>query len=105
MTNILKIPTSFQLFGQTIDVEWQSSLAQDRDGQAGQGWFRKNKIVLQLPCDGVQVERTFTEDTFLHELIHFILENIGSGDLGQDEKFVRAFAGLLHQALKTAKYE
>ena len=52
-----------------------------------------------LQGEGIKV------NTFFHELIHIILENMGEKDLSANEKFVCTFAGFLTEAMTTAKYE
>jgi predicted SprT family Zn-dependent metalloprotease len=44
------------------------------------------------------------EETFCHELVHWILHAAGKYDLRNDEEFVSLIAGLLYQFFKTAKY-
>lgn len=44
-------------------------------------------------------------NSYYHELIHLILNNMGYGDtLSSDEKFVCAFAGFLTEAMVTAEF-
>ena len=45
------------------------------------------------------------EHTFIHELVHMCLYHTEQYELGKNEGFVDAFAGLLHQALTTMEYE
>ena len=104
MTNILKIPTSFQLFGQTIEVEWDAKLA-DKGDMTGAARYRENKIQLQPNGENCNLPQTQLEAIFLHELIHWILHSLQENELDGNEKLVDLIATLLHQALKTAEYE
>lgn len=44
------------------------------------------------------------DDTFWHELTHAILFEMGRQRMWKDEYFVRPFAALLTQAIKSAKF-
>jgi hypothetical protein len=68
-----------------------------------------------IPCDGYTVfddaqitlsqgmSRPLAEHTYLHEVVHCITNAMGRQDLNEDEGFVDAFSGLLHQILITQK--
>lgn len=43
-------------------------------------------------------------NTFFHELIHVILDNMGEKELSANEKFVCTFAGFLTEAMTSAEY-
>jgi len=45
------------------------------------------------------MNKTFTEQTFFHELVHAIL--FGMGQINHDETFVDAFGSLMHQYERT----
>lgn len=98
------IPKQFQLLGQTIVVEWDDSLAHTMDA-LGTTHPRENKIKLQKPNKGWGVPAEKLEHTYYHELVHWILLSMSQTELFQDEVFVDTFAGLLHQAIKSAKGE
>ncbi|MHC4099206.1 MAG: hypothetical protein ACYSU3_24515 [Planctomycetota bacterium] len=98
----MKIPKSFELFGQTINVVFKNDLTFEDDA-IGATRFRRNEIWLQTKESGrpeVQVEQTF-----LHELVHWILHELNYDKLRDDEQFVDNVASLLHQAFTTAKYK
>jgi len=104
MNNILKIPTSFQLFGQTITVEWNKRLS-DKGDMTGTAQYRENLIQLQSNGENCELPQTQLEAIFLHELIHWILHSLQEKALDDNEKLVELIAILLHQALKTAEYK
>lgn len=90
--------------GQTIKVEWDTNLAQSLDA-IGTTHPRENKIRLQKPNAGWDVPDDKLEHVYYHELVHWILHSMSQQALFEDEVFVDNFAGLLHQALKSAKGE
>ena len=46
----------------------------------------------------------FVHDTFWHELVHAILDDMDEDKLNRNEKFVTAFASRLAQAIRTARF-
>ena len=99
----IRIPKSFQLFGQTITVHFVSHLASE-NGNIGEARLGENKIYLQDNVEGRRMNKEQIEWVFLHELIHTILSHMGEDELTQDEQIVDSISRLLHQALKTMKY-
>lgn len=107
MNNEIKIPKEFELFGRTVKVEWDNDVLNDKE-LYGQANYRKNVIAITNTCciDGKmkKLPQDNVNETYFHELVHFILNSM-KHELNDDEKFVNDFSGLLHQALKTAKYK
>ena len=100
----MKIPTSFQLFGQTIRVEMVEDLLENEDA-TGVALYRKNMIQLQCPSAACNRPPVQAEATFCHELMHWIFYVIGEDELRKNEKLVDLIGRLLHQALSTMVYE
>lgn len=108
----MKIPTRFKLMGKTVVVQYDKNIFHN-DDRHGIASFRKDTIVLQSRCEGINYSQANIELTFLHELVHHISYHAGStiqhkmGNdyLYRDEGFVDLFANLLHQALTTMEYE
>lgn len=46
----------------------------------------------------------FVHDTFWHELVHAILDDMDEDKLNRNEKFVTAFAARLAKAVRTARF-
>ena len=103
--NELKIPQSFQLMGHNFKVEWDNKLFFYGNQDLGLCDFNCNRIVIQPNTDSVPRERSQIEHTYLHEMVHAILSTMGEQGLSDNEVFVDTFAGLLHQALQTSKYD
>lgn len=98
-----KIPKSFQLHGQTIEVLQVDHIGSE-SGTLGEARLAKNQVVLQNNASGFTRSDTQIEQTFLHELVHFILIHLGQNELCDEEAFVDGFAHLLHQALGSMTY-
>lgn len=97
------IPSQFALMGHTISVTWQADLI-DRENDVGQARYRENVICLQANTPGVTRPQSQLEQTFFHELLHFIFEILGEEDLRTNEQLIDQMSGLLHQAFVTADY-
>lgn len=91
------IPKSFQLGGMTIDVQFQEKLA-EQVGMIGIADY----LSQQIRIDPTMAVKPMIEQTYLHELTHWILFTMNEPELCQNEKFVDIFAQFLYQALKTA---
>lgn len=103
----MKIPTEFELFGQTIIVVWDNDMLNDKELYA-QANYRANQIDMATECiiDGKRqkLPQDKINAAFCHELIHWILQKMGDKK-ENDELFVETFANLLYQFIKTAKYK
>jgi hypothetical protein len=99
----LRIPQSFMLHGQKISVIYEPPLVY-KNGNRGEARFSTNQIALQNNSDGNPIPQSSIEQTFCHEMVHYILNEMGN-KLKDDERFVDLFASLLHQALVTMEYD
>lgn len=102
--NKIRIPISFELGGRTITIKYKNNMV-DEDDSIGYAKYRKNEIWIQENITGTTRTIDHTIETFLHELIHWILYMISENELRDNEKFVQLFSEYLHQALKTAEYK
>lgn len=106
----MQIPKRFKLMGQTIDVEFKADHYRDSNWE-GSASYRRNKILLQPSSDAIPLKPEMIEQTFMHELTHFVLYHAGAAYTGkcdymhQDEGFVDLVASLYHQAFTTMEYE
>ena len=100
--NIDYIPNFFNLAGHQITVKEDRCMSYERDLE-GLASYIDNTIYL---ANNDQKYREYPESnkkvTFLHELVHFILNIMGRDALNSDEAFVNLFAELLYQAMSTA---
>ena len=105
------IPARFKLFGQTINVVFKPEYFAENDGVYGCASYRLNEIQLRPPTDTLPLSVEQVEQTFYHELMHFVLYHAGAAYTGkkdymhQEEGFVDLCGGLLHQAMTTAVYQ
>jgi predicted SprT family Zn-dependent metalloprotease len=100
---VIQIPSSFNLHGQHIDVVLVEHIGSE-NGTLGEARLAKNEIALQTNANGFRRSNSQIEQTFLHELVHFILSHMGHNELCAEEQFVDGFSHLLHQALVTMAY-
>ena len=99
----MKIPKRFKLHGQTIDVIFEHDLSYRNDTR-GEARFRQNILALQRGSENSPIPQTHVEQTFCHELVHFLANAACIEDLNQDEAKVDLLGSLLHQALSTMEY-
>lgn len=99
----MKIPSKFDLFGETITVEFDPELVA-KNGNNGEADFKSAKIILQSPMKDILCE-TQVMETFFHELTHMIMNKLAYDELNDDEKVVTAIGGLLHQFHTTAVFD
>lgn len=101
----MTIPKQFNLYGETIKVKYSSKLNKHSMGQA---LFSSNIIHI---ATNIQHRDKF-EQTYIHELLHFVLFNSRIANkykfkngkrLYMDENFVDDVSALLHQAIKSSK--
>ena len=106
----MKIPNSFQLLGQRITVVVDPSCFTEKDSAYGYASYRTNQIQLRPSTETHPLNQEQLEQTFCHELMHFILYHAGAAYSGkhdymhQDEGFVDLCGSLLHQAITTMEY-
>ena len=93
------IPTSFSLVNRRITVEELSKdLADDLERHGDYNRVEgKIRVCLEEGND------EFVTHTFLHELVHALLEASSKPRLSKNEAFVDSLAAVLHQYMKTKK--
>ena len=107
-----RIPSSFRLFGEKISVVFSEEYFTSEHLEAtGFASYRSNKIILKPSTKSYPLNDDQIEQTFLHELMHFILYYAGDAYepkeglyMHQNEGFVNMCASLLHQAMTTAEF-
>ena len=90
------IPKSFKIFGLTYRVT--QPVRVDNEGNWGEHSISDRKIKVLKSLNQEQ-----KEITYLHELVHTILDNLEYNELSSDEEFVERFSKALHQIIKTSK--
>lgn len=94
----LKIPTQFKLAGLTINVEQDNDLVKTKQ-VIGFADYSKQRIVIDTTAAPLET----TEQSFIHELIHWAFYVLGEEKLRNNEKLVDTLAHLLYQAIKTSE--
>lgn len=98
--NQIPIPKEFFLFGEKHKVKLQKKVDK---GQALGSWDPENNSI-KLEKASKTRNQDQVEQTYIHEVVHCILDHLSYEHLSHDEKFVDVFAKALAQVLKTAKY-
>ena len=93
------IPKAFTLGGVEHVVEIQQVVGYEQD--FGQYDPVRRVIQIALTPRGRGVPHSFPQQTFLHELVHAILNTMRKDDLYDDESFVNTFASFLNEAINT----
>lgn len=105
----MRIPKSFKLLGQTVRVTWNNQPFIEKDGYVAFACYRTNEI--QMNPDMPYRNDEQRQQSFMHELIHFIIyysqttRDKTSEFMHEDEPFIDMTAHLLHQALTTMEYQ
>lgn len=99
----LRIPTEFNILGKTIKVEFKDDYCSGANIY-GQANHPENTIYLTTRLQSRIIALENVEHTYLHEVVHHILQAMGETELNNSEKFVDLFSGILHQVLTTSKY-
>lgn len=97
-----KIPKSFMVGGQDIEVTIVESIPSDKMGECT-SWH--GNISIAKTYKGYPQTQSSQNNTFFHELTHLILDTMGEYELSDNEKFVCAFSGFLTEAVRSFKYE
>ena len=96
---MMLIPTAIPLLGHRITVEVIHEKQWPHDKDTVGIWDpSSHKIQVLAEYDGTKLEQTY-----LHELVHAILD-LMTHKLARNEQFVDTFSGLLHQAITGAEY-
>lgn len=94
-----EIPNEFYIGAQKWTVKFTDELLAS-DDEFGSCNTVTNTIVL----DGSKcIPDSRKEATFLHELLHAILNEMGHAELFKDEQFIDTLSTFLHQALTSSK--
>ena len=91
----LRLPKKVQLAGFDIDVIFKEGLHK-KYGCLGLASYDTQEIWIEPKIRHEQMR----QQTFMHELVHWILFTMGEFELQKNEKFVEVFAHFLYQALK-----
>lgn len=106
MAEHIDIPLSFKLGNKKYKVDEVDSL-KSAGGRSLMGQVNYEKRTVTVATHNARTKRKYDKgevaNSFLHELTHAILQDMGS-KLEGDECFVTNFADRLQEALETFKY-
>ena len=93
------VPKEFTLGGQKYTVEYVSNLSNSKR----MGWSDMTSLEVKIDTmyEGRKIEKATFPNTFYHELVHQILDNMGEFKLSSSEKFVSCFSTLLSEAIQS----
>lgn len=94
------IPSSFMLGGLTINIVRDDSMVCTK-GIIGEARYTSQQICLDASVAPLQS----LEQSYLHELTHWIFYMMNEDELRNNERLVDLFAHFLYQAMVTAKFE
>jgi hypothetical protein len=103
----LKIPKRFKLLGATVEVVENPKLLVE-NCWAGSADYNQHVIEMMPLSEAFPVSKAKYEQTFCHELMHFLLYYGGAAveeALHQNEELVEQLGCMLHQVLTTMEYE
>lgn len=97
----MKIPETYTLGGIQRNVIKKQTL----DSEDCYGFYDSvtKDILIAETSEGKRIKKEEKELTYLHELVHAILDVMGEKRLYSNEKFVSSMSTFLYEALKTAK--
>lgn len=93
------VPDKFKLAGQEYKVSYDSSLT--NSANLGESDMTLLEVKINTFCQGKKVAEGSYTNTFYHELVHQILDNMGEFKLSSNEKFVNCFSMLLSEVMQS----
>ena len=101
----MRLPTRMRVGKKWYSVEVVEAMLHRRD--MGRTFYPEQCIRLGKMSNvtGKKFTKAELADTFWHEVVHAILEDMGQHELNNNEAFVTQFANRLTVAIKTAKFE
>lgn len=97
------IPFSVQVGGQRIGIHHVERCS---DNSFATSSLAATEIqIAKYCCNNTKQSQQSKINSYYHELIHLILNNMGRADLSNDEPFVCTFAGFLTEAMVTAEFK
>ena len=88
----MKIPNKIRIGGQDIIIEMPEHLP---DNRLGDICLAGGKIRIAKKFSDNEQSETSITNTFMHEVVHGVLDTMGEFELSGNEKFVAPFASLI----------
>ena len=101
----MKLPKKIKVGDKWYSVEVVEAMVEKN--LMGKVYYPEQKIKIGLASTqtGKKFAPTDVNDTFWHELVHAILDDMGYDTLNRSERFVTGFAKRLNKAIETARFE
>jgi hypothetical protein len=97
-----QIPKTIRVGKKRYSIEIVETLLQHRMGAVN---FDNAQIKIgRKSMSGHRYTQAMMTDTFWHELVHAILNDMGRNTLNADEQFVTGFANRLTKAIQSARF-
>lgn len=100
MNSSINIPKKFNLLGHTYKVKFVKKV----DSRDSPGDIDPNTKIIRLKKSSKSHSKDLVEETFFHEMIHGILDELEYGNLSNDEQLVERVGRALHQVFKSSEY-
>ncbi len=91
----MELPKKIQIGGQTLATQIYDELG----GKLGKACVYNGYIKIATNVDGTLQTESSMLNTYIHECVHAILDNMGRDDLSNDEAFVSSFAGFATEGI------
>ena len=88
----MKIPSKIRIGGQDIVIEMPEHLP---DNKLGDICVAGGEIRIAKKFSDNEQSETSKTNTFMHEVVHGVLDTMGEFELSENERFVSSFASLL----------
>lgn len=91
----MELPKEIQIGGQILKTQ----ICEELGGKLGKCCCYNGYIKIATNVDGsIQTESSMF-NTYIHECVHVILDNMGRDDLSSNETFVSTFAGFATEGI------
>ena len=91
----MEIPKKIQIGGQILET----LMCEELGGKLGRCCLFNGYIKIATNIDNTKQSETSILNTYIHEIIHAILDTMGRDDLSKDETFVSSFAGFATEGI------
>jgi len=98
----IKIPKKLKVIGKYYSVVLENDLDY-KHRNWGETRYGQSQIAIQGKGQGTQIPQQEIEHTFVHEMVHVILHEMGEQKLNSNEKFVDLFSNIFYQVMKENK--
>lgn len=88
----MKIPSKIRIGGQDVEIRIVDHI---EDEKLGQICMAEGKLLIADNFSTRKQSESSKTNTFIHEVVHGILDTMGETELSQNEKFVLVFSSLM----------